>query len=277
VHRRTLADEPQQEYFLYVPRTCDSDSRLFVAVHGISRNALEVATLFVPYAEEHGVVIVAPLFDEDRHPDYQRLGRTGRGPRADLLLDAIAEEVGCLTPASTSQFYLFGYSGGAQFAHRYSMAYPHRVIAAVIAASGWYTFPTLRKRFPYGILPIPDLPGVRFDPEEFLTVPFLVLVGDQDTTAEGLRRRRKVNRQQGRTRIERASRWVAAMKKAARRKYRLEPRISLSLIAGGGHSFADLMRQCAMGDMVFAAFFGEHEPSRRRSVSMHEGNAHGTA
>ena len=30
--------------------------------------------------------------------------------------------------------HLFGFSGGAQFAHRYVMAYPHRVASAVFAS-----------------------------------------------------------------------------------------------------------------------------------------------
>jgi poly(3-hydroxybutyrate) depolymerase len=269
--QRALVDDPEQEYLLYVPPRCREGCPVFVAVHGISRNAREVAAAFAPYTVAHGVVMVVPVFPEVSHPDYQRLGRNGRGPRADLLLDAMVEEAGRLTKAETSRFYLFGYSGGAQFAHRYMMAHPHRVAAVVSASAGWYTFPTLRRRFPYGIRPSPDLAGVRFDPEEFFTVPVTVLVGDADTTEEGLRRRRRVDRQQGRTRVERARNWVAAMTQVAAAKYGMQPQVQFELIHGGGHSFAELMRDRAMGDKVFAALFSK--PAAGRDA--HQGNGNG--
>lgn len=255
VLRRVLQSDPSQEYFVYVPSAGGQDVPLLVAVHGISRNAIEQARLFSTYAETFGVVLVAPHFTSERHGDYQRLGRAGRGGRSDMVLNEIIEEVAWLTGASTTQIYLFGYSGGAQFAHRYAMAYPHRVARAVVASAGWYTFPDAQQRFPYGIRPNRDLPGVRFDPEEFLRVPIVVLVGENDTTSEGLRRTARVERQQGSTRVERARNWVDAMKRAAA-AYRLEPRVSFLQVPDSHHSFKHLMLHGQLGGKVFEALFG---------------------
>lgn len=254
VLRRVLQEDPEQEYFVYVPSAGGQGSPLFVAVHGVARNASEQARLFAPYAERLGVVLVAPAFSGDQHDDYQRLGREGRGARADLALDAIVEEIAWLTGAAVGQIHLFGYSGGAQFAHRYVMAYPQRVARAVIASAGWYTFPDPRHRFPYGIRPSRDLPRVRFDPEEFLRVPMAVLVGDLDTTDDGLRRTKRVDRQQGTTRVERAQNWVEAMRAAAE-AHHLPCLVSLGMIAGGDHSFRDLMKTGQLGERVVAALF----------------------
>lgn len=75
---RALNGDPEQWYFLYVPRNCTVDTPVFVSVHGITRNASDHAILFAPFAERYGVVLVAPLFTRQRYRDYQRLGTGDR-------------------------------------------------------------------------------------------------------------------------------------------------------------------------------------------------------
>jgi len=258
VLRRARHDDPTHEYFAYVPTAAEAGAPLFVGVHGISRNAEELAQRFSGQCEEFNVVLVAPHFSQGHSTDYQRLGRSGRGPRADEALHSILEEVAWLTGAEIARIHLFGFSGGAQFAHRYAMAYPHRVAGAVVAAAGWYTLPDPRKRFPYGIRATRDLPGVRFDPEEFLRVPITVMVGEQDVSTADLRSTRRVARQ-GEDRVERARNWVGSMQAVAR-ACRIAPRVSLEVIPGGNHSFTALMESSRLGDRVFAALFGASGP-----------------
>jgi len=258
VLRRARHDDPTHEYFAYVPTAAEAGAPLFVGVHGISRNAEELAQRFSGQCEEYNVVLVAPYFSQGHSTDYQRLGRTGKGPRADAALHSILEEMAWLTGAEAARIHLFGFSGGAQFAHRYTMAYPHRVAAAVVAAAGWYTLPDPLKRFPYGIRATRDLPGVRFDPEEFLRVPITVMVGEQDVSTSDLRSTRQVARQ-GDDRVERARNWVTSMQAVAR-TCRIEPRTSLEVIPGGNHSFTALMDSGQLGDRVFAALFGVSGP-----------------
>jgi len=255
VLRRVLQADPGQEYFVYVPSTGGHGAPLLVTVHGISRNAREQAKRFASYSEKFGVVLVSPHFPAERFGDYQRLGREGRGTRADVTLDSIVEEVAWLTGASATQISLFGYSGGAQFVHRYAMAHPQQVAGVAVAGAGWYTFPDARQRFPYGIRRSKHLTSVRFDPEEFLRVPMTVFVGENDTTLEGLRQTERVNRQQGTTRVERAQNWVGAMREAAA-AYGLDPLVSYEQLEGGAHSFEELMEHGQLGDRVFAALFG---------------------
>jgi len=255
VVRRVLTSDPGQEYFVYVPRSGGKKAPLFVAVHGISRNAPEHADWFSRHAENYGVVLVAPLFSKERNSDYQRLGRTGRGTRADEALHAIVEEAVLLTGASGAQIHLFGYSGGAQFAHRYAMAYPHRIARAVVVSAGWYTFPDRKERYPYGIRHSDRIPRLRFDPEEFLRVPVAVMVGERDDARDGVRQTARVDRQQGSTRTERARRWVEAMQATAA-AYQLESHVTFEEIPGGTHSFKQLMQDCQLGERVFRALFG---------------------
>jgi len=255
VLRRALREDASQEYLLYVPASGGFGARVFVDVHGISRNVEEHATLFAPYAEKYGVVLVAPSFPKNGHTGYQWLGAEDRGRRADLDLEAILREVHELTGAHTDAFYLFGFSGGAQFAHRYAMAHPDRVAGAAIGAAGWYTFPDSGTAYPYGLAPGPERSGIRFDPQRFLRVPMTVFVGIEDVRGESLRQNPEVDRQQGTTRRERARRWVAAMRRAAEVRG-LEPRVTCQEVPGIKHSFRQFMQQGDLGDRVFGALFG---------------------
>lgn len=262
-----LADDPQQRYYVYVPRLIAPGAPVVVTVHGISRNAEEHARRLAPLAERHGAVLVAPLFDEKRFPDYQRLGRESgakgpRGGRADRMLARIVAEVGRITLADTRRLYLFGFSGGGQFVHRFAMAYPERVASYAVGAAGWYTFPDATVPFPRGTRTRRCLSDVCFDPERYLRVPALVLVGERDMhEGSAMRQTRKVNDQQGASRLERGEHWVAAMQEAAL-SYGYGTRFGFATLARSGHSFRRAVKRGRLGEQVFAWFFGA-EPTLR--------------
>jgi poly(3-hydroxybutyrate) depolymerase len=260
VLRRVLQVDPSQEYVVYIPTSGASGAPIFVAVHGLASKPTELARVFAELCEANRVVMVAPVFATDRHADYQRLGRAGRGVRADLTLERCVAEVASLTTTDARQIHLFGYSGGAQFAHRYLMAHPHRVARAVIAAAGWYTFPDTRQRFPYGIRRHRSLPEVNFDPQEFLRVPVTVLVGEADVGMAKVRSTARCNAQQGLNRLERARNWTAAMRTAAQ-AYGYEPCVSCIEVPQIGHSFATFCERGALAQRVFAALFDVSVPT----------------
>jgi poly(3-hydroxybutyrate) depolymerase len=255
VVRRTLRSDTTEQYLLYIPSRGGAGAPLFVTAHGVSRNVEEHATLFAPFAERQGVVLVAPFFDEARHGDYQRMGRKGRGPRSDQVLDSILSEVRSLTGAQAGKFWIFGFSGGAQFAHRYAMAHPDRIAHAVIGSAGWYTFPDSATPYPYGTGPSGVMEGLRFDPDAFLRVPMTVLVGGADTGTTNLRQNDQVNRQQGLTRRARAWNWTAAMRRAALARGQA-PVVTCEEVPGIPHNFGKFMAQGGLGDKVFRAMFG---------------------
>lgn len=228
-------------YHIHVPERAvrEGAASVVVAVHGIARDAREQLTRFAAFAEERGHVLVAPRFDTARDGDYQRLGRRGRGRRADLALDHALARIAEETGIRFRRRHLFGFSGGGQFVHRYLMSRPDGVDAAVVAAAGWYTFPDARSPYPYGLRTDGALAGVRMDPAAFLRVPVLVVVGRLDVERdESIRTSEAIDQRQGRTRIERAQRWVAAMRAAARARG-IGSRHELLLLERAGHSFAD--------------------------------------
>jgi poly(3-hydroxybutyrate) depolymerase len=265
VEGASLAGRPPLDYFLFVPEGASRDAPLLVAIHGIARDAREQAEGFAPLAAKHGFSVLAPRFDEHEYKDYQRLGRRGRGARADAALDRLIEELE-RRGVAPKEIFLFGYSGGGQFVHRYVMAHPERVRAGIVTAAGWYTFPDPSADYPYGIRVAAELPGVRLLPSAFLRVPMLAVVGGDDRERdENLRQSRVLDRQQGRNRVERARRWVRAMKTAARHR-EIQPRVELAMLEGAGHSFADSMK-AGLGEVVVEYLI------RWRSPLQESGNA----
>lgn len=256
---RTVDQDHEQHYFLYIPRQGGAGARVFISVHGISGNAREHADRFAPFAERYGVVLIAPFFPRKRFSDYQCLTRCSpktTNRRADHALQRIVAEVENLTGAKTGRLYLFGYSGGGQFVHRYAMVYPSQVVRYVVGAAGWYTFPDPTVKYPRGIKARVDLPDIQFDPRRFLAVPATVLVGEWDVHAgTALNTSPRIKRQQGATRLERGKRWVQAMTEAARRCH-MEPRFEFQTLPKSGHSFRRSMTRGNMGAVVFARLFG---------------------
>jgi len=252
---RSVATNARQRYYQYVPVHAPVPGRTLVSVHGISRNARDHARLLAPLAERYGATVIAPLFDDAFYTDYQRLGRAGRGQRADLALNEMLNDAsGTHAPGRIG---LFGYSGGGQFAHRYTLAYPERVAALVLAAPGWFTFPDPARRYPYGLAQASGLPGVRFDPDHFLRVPTLVVVGAHDVEGgASLRRSRRLDRDQGRDRVARGRRWIDTMRREARRRG-FVTRFDFKCLPNTDHDFVAAMTRDAMGLALFSFLFGE--------------------
>ncbi len=251
---RHLESDPQQRYLAFEPP--GPVRGLLVSVHGISRNAREHLRRFRPWAERLGLVLLAPLFDRRRCQDYQRLGRQGRGLRADRLLQAIVAEVAEHHGLEDRRFHLFGYSGGGQFAHRFALAHPHQVLTLAVGAAGWYTFPDPQQRYPYGLRASKRLPDLRFEPRNFLRIPTLVAVGSGDNCADPeLNIRPRIVAQQGASRLERGRNWIVAMEEAARH-HGFDTPYHFEVIAGAGHDFRQCMDR-GMGAEV-AAFIACH-------------------
>ncbi|MFN3727879.1 MAG: hypothetical protein ACK4SZ_16430 [Allosphingosinicella sp.] len=250
---RTLIGAPDAEYFTYLPPAASAASPVVVLVHGITRNAAEHVFRFAAAADCANAILVAPLFTKASYGQYQQVVDGARGVQADLALFDMLTAVAAATGADTRRVHLFGFSGGAQFAHRFMMLHPERVAALAVAAAGWYSFPDPDLPYPFGIGSHP-IPGGRFDAEQFLAIPRHVLVGDRDVARdEALRTGRRLDQLQGRNRLERARAWSAAMDKAAETRG-IATRTTLSLLAGGSHSFTQAAERLGLPELAFRNF-----------------------
>lgn len=261
IQLRILAADTRLRTYLYWPASATRESPVLVAVHGISRNAREQARLLAACADQHGVVIVAPLFGTDFFPDFQRLGR--RGLRADHALNRILDDLGRSTGLDTAQVSLYGFSGGGQFCHRYAMAYPDRVAGLVVTAAGWYTWPDEGRAFPQGMGRSAQLPDLHFDLGRFLRIPSSVLVGASDILRDDkLRQTPGVDRRQGTTRLERGRRWVRRLQREARKRG-IATRFAFRLLEHSGHDFAECIQRDRMDEEIFRLLFGAGQASPR--------------
>ncbi len=261
---RSASADPRLRYYVYWPSSAGPESPVLVAVHGVSRNAREHVRLLAERARRHGVLVMAPIFHRDIFPHYQRLGRKGVGLRSDQSLNRMLDDLGRFTGRRIGGINLFGYSGGGQFAHRYALAYPQRVVAMVITSPGWYTWPDPLRRFPHGLAPSVHLPDLRFDFERLLQIPICVLVGGRDTERDAqLRKGRRLDREQGRNRLERGRRWIRHLKREARERG-LTTRFRFRELPNSSHDFVENVMHDQMDRHVFRFLFGA--TSKRKGV-----------
>lgn len=250
-------------YFLYRPSELDPDARAIVVVHGISRNADQHVDAFAPFAKRANRLVIAPIFSRESCRRYQQV--VTQRCRADLLLLAVLRDVAALTGRAVDGVDLFGFSGGAQFAHRFAMLYPDRVASLALSSAGWYTFPGQQDRYPYGIASSTRTGRkIAANLDRYLRIPTLVLVGEHDVQRDGaLRKNPTIDRQQGRTRVDRAGRWVEAARDVADARG-VEATTTLRLMADCGHDFTDCVSHGGLAWHVMDWFSAHASDDRER-------------
>lgn len=112
---------------------------LVIATHGSDR---DVAGLLTGLGLEGRVSVLAPLFPaqidgQDTSDDYKFLVGNGTDYTA-LMDDILAEAIGQLGTAPRC-IWLFGFSGGAQFAQRYALFRAEHLDGVLLAAPGGVT------------------------------------------------------------------------------------------------------------------------------------------
>lgn len=237
--------------WLALPREISSDAPPLVAVHGIRRGAKDQAKHFAARAAALGRPVIAPLFSAEAWPRYQQVVHK---ERADLALLALMTELRLAGIWRTRSFELFGYSGGAQFAHRFAMLYPHLVERLTVASAGWYTFPDTAA-FPYGLAARPGRadnwgPCLAAGLDGFLGIPIQVCVGAKDRVPDpNTRSGPEIDRQQGADRVTRAGRWAAALRQTAGARG-ITARVDFAVLPGCGHDFRDCIRHGGLDALV---------------------------
>ena len=229
--------------WLALPSAPRRDALPLVVVHGVTRGARLKAETFAVRAAALGRPVVAPLFDESGWNGYQRAVSPRR---ADMALLTLLRDLRAEALIGASRFDLFGFSGGAQFAHRFAMIYPHLIGRLSVSAAGWWTFPD-GAEFPYGL---GGDWGTRLAAglDRFLALEIAVSVGELDNVPDVMTRSTpELDAQQGSNRLARARAWTKALTAAAATRSLPPPRISLTILPDAGHDFADCARS---GDLI---------------------------
>ena len=243
----TMETDPEQQYYLYAPEGPIRGT--WVSIHGISINADKHAEMLSPYAQQGGFLLVVPVFTKGHCPSYNIFGKNKSNVRVDLQLIRILKEVQKITGIPTKPFFLFGYSAGGQFTHRFMMNYPELVRAGIVCSPGNYTFPIWDAEYPYGLSGMEEAVGRKFDLDRFLHIPVMVNVGENDVlrTANFLQTE-ELDRVQGRSRVERARRWFDCIRSLAEERGICTDQ-RFELLPGVGHGFEDTMQKTNLGEL----------------------------
>ncbi|MBW2690171.1 MAG: hypothetical protein JRC99_09605 [Deltaproteobacteria bacterium] len=259
IHHRTTEGMSQIEYFVYIPESHPDSGKILYTIHGISRNAEEHIQGFINQAERYGTIMVAPLFLKSNAPRYQQLGTNVQQQRVDMAFDHILQDVHEWLGVMPAPMRMFGFSGGGQFVHRYAMFYPKRVARMALAAPGWYTFPDPDRKYPYGLKSTKDWPRLTFSLDQFLRIPTMVMVGEEDDLRDkDLNKAREIDSFQGLNRIERAERWINANRNLAR-SYGVSADFRLENIPNASHAYESYMGHPSFAEQVFNFLFDEVE------------------
>jgi poly(3-hydroxybutyrate) depolymerase len=232
---------------LYVPQSLDGSRPLQVllALHGMGSNGANIAGRLRSCADEHGWVVIAPSMGYRDYMDHEqvRLDAQENIPRLRDLLDQVRSQLPDVPLAD--RVLVYGFSRGAQMAHRLALFYPNDVRAVATLSAGSYTLPDFRPRsasdarqleFPFGIGDLERYAGRPFDTLAFARIRFWIGVGDTDVVAAETSR--AWDALEGSTRVDRATRF-------ADRIQRLGGTVALRVFVDTGHQETAAMRSSA--------------------------------
>lgn len=231
-----------------IPRRVTSGLAPLIALHGISRKSDDILRAFGPECDRAGRILIAPRFSRKDWPHFQTIGRQ----RPDQALLALIDHLYQTGVIPTRRVSLFGYSGGAQLAHRFAMLYPQRIASLHVAAAGWYCAPDHEQTFPMGLGQPEKTAGLdaaslsTLQLRAFLRLPIHVYVGADDITRDdALRQHHALETHQGRTRLARARSYIAGLRRAAE-ACSVSPNMDFTELPGCAHDFST----CAKAEMT---------------------------
>lgn len=245
----------------YRPTHATAHSPIVLVLHGVMRNGDDYRDFWMPAADEHGLVIIAPTFSNEQWPDVvsynngNLLATTDREANAHTatanpaeawsytVVMQLVEELKASGLLAQQPIYLFGHSAGGQFVHRLMSVLTPGVFTQVAAGNpGWYTLPLLELPFPEGL---DGTPANAQSLARLFASPMTILAGDQDTvTNDPHLPSEPAALRQGPHRYARALNYQAtAQAEAARRGLPLA--WQLHTVAGIGHDGQAMSAVCA--------------------------------
>lgn len=177
-------------YCLYIPQALlDEPERrrpLVVVVHGSGRTAESYRDYFIEFAEQHACVVLVPLFPLGipalEPQDSYKMRYKSRVRFDNVLLSMVSEM--SENYAVEPRFSLYGFSGGAQFAHRFFYLHPERLRALSLAAPGHITLIDPTRDWPDGTANIQHTFGCHpVDIVVMQDVAIQLVIGSQDNEA----------------------------------------------------------------------------------------------
>lgn len=202
------------DFYIHIPAGAVEPLTAVMVLHGMGGAGQEFSELVRARCDAEHWVIIAPTFryGDWRDPAVLTREATQHFPRINALLDRLPDLAELSVRPKT---FMYGFSRGAQAAHRYAIAYPERVAGVAMMAAGSYTLPAADWSagdgprplpFPYGVSNLHELFGQPFNAAAFQQVPFWIGVGGRDNYPDELPR--QWDTYLGDDRVERAQRFA---------------------------------------------------------------------
>ena len=249
--------DPRFSYCLYVP---DQIRQVCVYVHGTYRDAAFYRDQLTDFAARNQVLLVCPLFPagliEPQDVENYKLLRY-QDIRYDQILLGMLDEISGRYAVNVDRFMLGGFSGGAQFAHRFAYFHAERLSALSLAAPGRVTLLDESLDWWSGVRDAEQLVGRALDIAALRALPIQLLVGENDdddiTIAEGDPWWTPGANLAGATRRER-------LDSLYRQYQRLGCKAALEVIEGCGHEWQPLREATARFFAVSSTSAEDNEP-----------------
>jgi hypothetical protein len=204
--------------FYHIPEGNVENMPVLIALHGAGRNAREMRNAWISESDAKGFIVVAPEFTEESFPggngyilgnvflDSNNPTPESLNPEPNWtfsLIEPIFDEFKSQSENQTSRYNLYGFSAGAQFAHRFIQFKPNARVDKVLAsAAGWYTIPDVSIDFPYGF-GISPLESISL--ASLFSKALILQIGSLDNNPnEAVLRRNETVDEQGNNRYDRA-------------------------------------------------------------------------
>ena len=188
---RQHPDRPLEVNF-YRPARHQPNDPVIVVQHGMLRNGDDYRDFWIEAAEKHNLLIVAPTFPNEPFPKAEGynngllVAEDGTIAPRDQWLYAVPKRVlDALRDGGVIDnpvIRIFGHSAGGQYVHRMLATEGSDPYAAAMASNpGWYTLPTLERRFPEG------LDGLGLDSDalaRWFAYPMIIFAGNRDIVTD---------------------------------------------------------------------------------------------
>ncbi len=227
--------------------------RVLIALHGMGAQGEGFAQNLIGDADANGWVLIAPTIPYHNWLDMKELLEDD--VRFTQTLHLLVQDLPKrLHLQIQPQVFLFGFSRGAQLAHRFALFYPEQVSAVVAISAGSYTLPVEQRKvdaidqtlpLPYGVGDLQKHVARLVDWEDFKKIDFLIGVGEKDNRAGDVPR--AFDPYIGNTRIERARAFNNELLK-------IGVKSQLIIFSGADHEVTAEMRQRAVN------FLGQAHP-----------------
>ncbi len=230
-------------------------------LHGASRAAESYRDNAVGMADDSGRLVVVPLFDQERFPEWRyQFGGVFRpdssfaapGERTYAFIPQIVSYIRTREDNAQMPYLLAGFSAGSQFVSRMTVFMDTDAERVIAMAGGSVVFPTRELKFGLGFGGLPDELSNDERIRRYLALPMTVYIGTNDTEMAQLPQGDAYA--QGVHRYSRNIRWFnEAMDLAHERKWEFNWRLVIA--DGPGHSPHDMFYH----PQIQNALFGHRE------------------